>query len=130
MGLQPRTINGLLKGELSRAGIRYERTGDSWTPLDDRPYRKAPTDRTAARAGVLKYNDYEICQCIEDHPKDVEIPLKMNIGAPSVPVVSSGDYVSTGQLIAKCPEGKLGANICASIDGIVRLTDHSVIISG
>ena len=42
---------------------------------------------------------------IEDQPEKVTIPLKMHIGAPSVPVVKEGDWVKAGQLIAKCPDG-------------------------
>lgn len=130
MGLQPRTINGILKQELGKAGIRYQRQGDTFVPDANRPYRMAPTHKTAARAGVFKYYDYDIRQCIEDCPSEVEIPLKMNIGAPSEPVVSTGERVFAGQLIAKCPDGKLGANICASIDGVVTLTGDSIKISG
>lgn len=130
MGLHPRTINSILKQELGKAKIRYERKGDTFVPDNNRPYRMAPTAKTAARAGVFKYYDYEIKECIEDCPSEVKIPLKMHIGAPSVPVVATGDRVVAGQLIAKCPDGQLGANICASIDGIVKLTDDTVIISG
>lgn len=128
MGLQPRAINSLLKQELSRAGIRYEPREEVYEADENRPLRKVPARRMAARAGVLKYFDYEIHKCVEDCPREVEIPLKMHIGAPSEPVVATGDHVRAGQLIARCPEGKLGANICSGTDGIATLTEHSVII--
>ena len=48
---------------------------------------------------------------------DVKIPLKMHIGGPDPPLVSVGQTVSRGQLIAQ-PNG-MGANIHASIDGTV-----------
>ena len=48
---------------------------------------------------------------------DVKIPLKMHIGGPDTPLVSVGQTVSRGQLIAQ-PNG-MGANIHASIDGTV-----------
>jgi len=45
--------------------------------------------------------------------------LKQHIGETTVPVVNTGDIVSKGDLIAKVPDGKLGANIHASISGTV-----------
>ena len=65
MGLNPRKINAILKGELREAGIRYERKGDSWTPSPEREVRKAPTDKVAARAGVYRYNKLVIDRFVE-----------------------------------------------------------------
>lgn len=58
MGLNPRRINSMLKAELARAGIRYERDQAEYRADPGREYRKCPTKRVAARAGVLPY--YEI----------------------------------------------------------------------
>lgn len=130
MELQPRKVNALLKAELAKAGIRYQRQGDSWAPDPARESRKAPTKRAAARAGVLKYYDYEIPDLREETPGRVAIPLKMHIGAPAQPVVAPGERVAAGQLIATCPQGKLGANIHASISGQVESVDGSIVIAG
>ena len=65
MGLNPRKINAILKSELREAGIRYERTGDVWTPSPEREYRKAPTDKVAARAGVYRYNKLDVSNFVE-----------------------------------------------------------------
>lgn len=130
MGLNPRTINGMLKKELAKAGIRYERKENSWTPNENRDMRKAPTMKVAYRAGVGKYYDYSIKKCLEAIPDVVEIPIKMHIGAPSEPCVADGQCVAKGQLIAKCPEGKLGANIHASISGTVELVKDCIKITG
>ncbi|MBO4881080.1 MAG: 4Fe-4S dicluster domain-containing protein, partial [Firmicutes bacterium] len=65
MGLNPRKINAILKGELREEGIRYERKGDSWTPSPEREVRKAPTDKVAARAGVYRYNKLVIDRFVE-----------------------------------------------------------------
>ena len=128
MGLAPRTINGMLKKELAKAGIRYQKEDRTWQAREERSYRKAPTDRVAGRAGVRKYNDYVIKNCIDYEPEEVRIPLQMNIGAPAVPVVTEGQYVSKGSQIAACPEGKLGTNICTGISGTVHLDGNAVII--
>lgn len=45
--------------------------------------------------------------------------LRQGIGAPSEPVVAEGDSVKRGQLIAKCPDGSLGANLHTSVSGTV-----------
>lgn len=53
--------------------------------------------------------------------------LSQGIGAPSVPVVGEGDKVKRGQLIAACPEGKLGSNLHTSVTGTVtEVTDADI----
>ncbi len=49
----------------------------------------------------------------------VELPLLQNVGAAAQPVVTPGARVEKGDLIAEIPEGKLGANLHASISGTV-----------
>lgn len=129
MGLQPRVVNGLLKGELAKAGIRYEREGDSWEADVNRPHRKVPTKRVAARAGVGAYYAVEGHVYIEETASEVKLPLKMNIGVPAQPVIMDGEHVRKGQLIAACPEGKLGANLHASIAGIAHVAEQSITIT-
>ena len=60
-------------------------------------------------------------------PKEVRIPLRMHIGAPSRPVVEQGATVRRGDLIAAIPEGELGANIHASMGGVVAEVGANVI---
>jgi len=129
MGLQPRKINALIKRELGAAGIRYERQENEWTVNPLREERKVPSERLAARAGVHKYYDYEIKELLCDEPNEVRIPLKMNAGAPSMPVVQVGDRVKMGDLIARPKEGTLGANIHASISGRISAVADSVTIT-
>ena len=53
--------------------------------------------------------------------------LRQHIGAPATPVVAEGDIVTKGQLIGLMDEGKLGANVHASISGKVsQLSDNFV----
>ena len=127
MGLHPSTVNKVLKERLAQKGIRREKGAPAFAD-DMRGYRKVPTKRVASRAGVLPYYDYRIEKMAVLEPEIVNIPLKQHIGAPSVPVVKTGDIVTAEQIIAKCPEGKPGANIHASISGIVRECKDSVII--
>ena len=61
-------------------------------------------------------------------PKKVVLPLSQHLGAPAEPVVQPGDRVSAGQLAADIPDGKLGARIHSSIDGVVTAVNGSVVI--
>ena len=54
-----------------------------------------------------------------DVPKVVNIPMSMNIGAPSSPVVKPGDTVKVGQLIATAG-GYVSAPIHSSVSGTVK----------
>lgn len=129
MGLQPRRVNALLKDALGKAGIRYQREeAAEYQPLPARRNRKIPTQRAAARAGVLEYYRTDLDRFMEYQADVVTLPLNQQIGAPCEPVVSAGDQVSAGQLVARCPEGKLGANLHASIDGVVERADSCIVI--
>lgn len=128
MGLQPRQVNIFVKGELAKAGVRYQRTGESWTPMEAREWRKAPSRRMAVRLGVGKYYDYEIDTLLTPEVSRVRLPLKQHIGAPAVPEVHVGDTVVPGQRIASCPDGAMGANLSASIGGVVTAVDDAITI--
>ena len=128
LGLTPRRINALIRDEMRKAGIPYERREALWEADPERRNRKLPTKRAAARSGVLDYYDFEIDTLAEAAPSTVRISLRQNMGAPAQPVVQEGDRVREGQLIARCPEGKLGADIHAGIGGVVtKVTDYIVI---
>ena len=128
MGLTPRRINTLIRDEMRKAGIPYERREALWEADPERRNRKLPTKRAAARSGVLDYYDFEIDTLAEAAPSTVRISLRQNMGAPAQPVVQEGDRVREGQLIARCPEEKLGADIHAGIGGVVtKVTDYIVI---
>ena len=61
----------------------------------------------------------------------VRIPLKMHVGAPAVSVVSEGQQVKRGTMIADIREKALGAKIHASITGTVtKVTDDWIEIRG
>ena len=58
-------------------------------------------------------------------PKQAIIPLSQHIGAPATPVVSKGDYVKVGQLIAKAT-GFMSANIHSPYSGTIEKIDNSI----
>jgi len=110
--------------------IKKELRAQGWTnevhkradfePHPMRAYRLVPTHRLIARLGLVEW-EHQSCPLDEgDHrPQRVSIPLRQHIGAPAKPVVSAGQRVSVGDLVAQIPEGALGANVHASIAGRV-----------
>jgi len=50
----------------------------------------------------------------------VRVKLKQHAGQAAVAAVQEGKKVRKGQLVGRVEEGKLGANVHASIDGKVR----------
>ena len=82
----------------------------------------------AYRAGVHQYYHYEIEDLITGEPEQVDIPLRMHIGVPAETVVAVGDRVAAGDVIARPPEGKLGAVIHASINGRISAVGERITI--
>ncbi len=76
--------------------------------------------------GGIHPNDYKISSdaAIEDFPlMDMAyISVSQHLGAPSEPIVSKGDRVKTGQLIARS-SGFISANIHSSVSGEVTGID-------
>jgi len=131
MLLQPARVNSLLKKEYASAGIRYEKKEENPEVRPDREYRKVPSKRLAARVGVMRYYDHDVGKLVEHTPKRTILPLTQHIGVPSEPIVALNEQVSCGQIVAKCPSEKLGANIHSGIDGYVSaITDNCIIIEG
>lgn len=129
MGLQPRRINKMLKTVYGQNKVRYEREErDEWIAHEAREGRKVPSKRIAARMGVDEYYDYVIDSMVEVEPKEVCISTRMHIGAPAKPVVSEGEIVEKGDLIASVGRDQMGANIHSSIGGVVKHVDDSKIV--
>lgn len=129
MGLNPRLINKMIKQEYQKQGIRYEKPNEDIAPRAERENRKVYSKRIAARAGVLKYYDYNIGSCESLQVDFVVLKLKQHVGVPSVPIVKLKEEVQEGQLVATCPEGKLGANLHTGIAGtVVCINEEEIII--
>jgi len=129
MGLSPRMVNAMLKKELSEAGIRNPHLRKELTVDIMRSGRKIPIKRLIARLGLEEYDLPAPLIEVEFTPKEVKIPLAQHIGKPSVPIVKVGEKVEKGQLIGVIPKvNDVGANIHASLTGIVETVGDSIII--
>lgn len=125
-GLNPAAMMTRMKEGLSRAGVKPEKR-IAYPVSDGYSMTKLPTYRLESRLGVSQYEANAPCLCEEVPVAQVTIPLKMHIGAPSEPVVAVGNRVKQGDLIARIPEGKMGANIHAGIDGTVTAVENASI---
>ncbi|TAK67459.1 MAG: NADH dehydrogenase subunit [Bacteroidetes bacterium] len=90
--------------------------------------RRTPLKQLMQRLGVSEYDHASEFYNSQINAGRVEILLTQHVGAPAQASVQVGDQVQKGQCIAEVPEGKLGANIHSSIDGIVKSVGQSVVI--
>ena len=125
-GISPRAVINNYKALLAKNKMRYTATG-AVSPLPERDYRMIPSDKWAYTIGIKRFDrvaDY--IGKIEDIDR-VRIPLGRHIGAPSMPVVKTGDSVSVGEVIAVPGDG-LSVAQHASIAGQVSVFGNEIII--
>ena len=127
MHLSPRKVNQVLKQKLSAKGIRYETNTCEPELHYARPDRRIPVKRIISRHRLTVYDKYAALDNRKIDPKVVRIPLKQHIGAPAECKVAIGDKVTAGQVIGEIPDGQLGARVHASIEGIVRRVNKSIV---
>ncbi|MDR0308353.1 MAG: SLBB domain-containing protein [Coriobacteriales bacterium] len=127
-GLSPRRVNQLVKQQLAKAGVKVDNSGLDFKALPMFAYRKIPVKRLIARLGLRDYDRPAPLSTLQYQPKQVTMLLKQHLGAPATAVVSMGDAVNKGDLIAKIDDDKLGANIHASITGQVTAANDAAIV--
>lgn len=128
MELSPRQVNTALKQELAQKGIKLESASQSPVPELTREYKKIPVKRLIIRMGLTRYDCPAPLTEVEYKPKTVTIPLRQHIGAPAEPTVDVGEWVEKGAGIARTKEGALGANIHASISGVITAITDCIVI--
>lgn len=128
--LSPRTVNATIKAKLSQMGIKPDAPPTEQKVSNLQEHRKIPVKRLIQRLGLGDYDKKAPLNEENYKIEEVKIMLKQHTGAPSTPVVKVGQEVTKGELIAKVEENSLGANIHASINGIVtKVDDHYIIIT-
>ncbi|KFZ26742.1 MAG: Cobalamin reductase [Candidatus Izimaplasma bacterium HR2] len=125
MDLDPGKITTMVKSSLLSKGAKTEKVVPYETD-DLRESKKVPTKRLIAR---LELPDYDLPAPLDNNifkTNQVKILLKQHIGVVATSLVSIGDRVSKGTLIASCND-KLGANIHASINGsVIKITNEYI----
>lgn len=127
--LYPREACDQGKIYMRKNGIKYEQT----KPVIVHPVkegRRVPLKMLMKKLDLLKYDSHTPFNKVSPKPSQVKILLKQHVGMAAKPVVRIGDTVKEGDLIAEVENGKLGANIHASIDGsITHISDKFIRIS-
>lgn len=125
--LQPWKVNRTLKEELGKNGIKNPHHEAPESAIRFADTHRFDVHRLISR---LDLDRFDVPAPLVENPKEydkVSIALSQHIGAPAVPVVSVGDEVKRGDLIADIDEGKLGAKIFASIDGTITSIEDGLI---
>ena len=94
-------------------------------------YRKVGKDRLTRRYFLIQYDSHDLGLTRMPDPPAVRLSLTQATGAPSEPVVKLWASVNKGDLVAQVPDGKLGANLHASISGkVVSIDSDTIVIEG
>lgn len=128
LGLSPRNVFAQVRQELRAKGVPNPHHRVPEEVRFAYPYTKIPKERVLARCQMTNYYGHFHYNGEVADIKRVEIPLLQHIGAPSVPCVKVGEAVNRGQLLAGIPQGKMGANIHASISGVVSSVNAQRIV--
>jgi Na+-translocating ferredoxin:NAD+ oxidoreductase RnfC subunit len=126
--LDPKNVCVQAKPLARERGLTFKGDPASITPHPLAEFRRVPMRRLIARLGLGEFNNVGPLVDHSFSPQKVKILLKQHAGAPAVPVVKCGDRVRVGDLLAAPEQGKLGARVHASIDGVVRVTTDAVFI--
>lgn len=124
----PRLTMRFFKQNMAEAKVRYQPTETEFHVRDARKYRLVPSKRLVARLGLREFDQPAPWTEETITPAEVHIATSQHVGAPAVPVVSTGDRVTAGQLIGKVPDGALGAPIHASVSGTVSACGNDFIV--
>jgi Na+-translocating ferredoxin:NAD+ oxidoreductase RnfC subunit len=126
--LDPKTVCAQSKPLARELGLTFKGDPASITPHPLAEFRRVPMRRLIAKLGLSEFNN---TGPLTEHlfaPRKVKILLKQHAGAPSAPVVKSGQRVKVGDLLAEPQQGKLGARIHASIDGVATVASDAIFI--
>lgn len=126
--LDPKNVCVQNKPLARERGLTFKGTPESISPHPMAEYRRVPMERLIARLGLSEFNNTGPLTEHTFAPRKVNILLKQHAGAPAVPAVKNGDRVRAGDLLAAPEQGKMGARIHASIDGVVKLNNDAVVI--
>ncbi len=92
-------------------------------------HRKVSTEKLTRKLGLIPYDAKALYVDLKISPSQVCIPLSQHIGNAAEAIVKPGDKVALGQMIGKVEGKTLGANVHASISGIVKSVDREIVIS-
>ena len=114
--------------DLKEKGIKWDGPREV-SPHPMYEYRRTPLKQLIQRLGIDEYDRLTPFQRIDYRPASVSIPVSQHIGAPAQPIVSVGQSVVRGELIADVPPEVLGARLHSSISGVVRAVGENIVVA-
>ena len=127
-GLSPRMMNKAIKARAREQGYAVPPPKSGIGVLSVREWQQIPTHRLIKRLELSEFDKPAPLVCEQIEAYKVRLPLKQHAGLPAVPVVETGDRVRKGQLIAAMKTGMLGADLHASIDGVIAIANGEICI--
>lgn len=111
--------------DLRNAGVTDSRQGEPPVVHPMKEYRRVPFDLLMRKLNLQEFDAEAPLEDVSLRPPVVRIPLRQHVGEPACPVVSVGDRVSAGQLVADLPLEARGARVHASISGwVTKITEY------
>jgi len=126
--LDPKNVCTQNKRRLAKEGRKWEVAANPTRARTHLANRRVPIARLVRKLGLASFENKGP---LRDQPyaaSRVTLPLKQHAGAPAVPAVKVGDRVNVGDVVARPPDGQLGAVIHASIAGKVASVGEAVTI--
>lgn len=126
--LDPKTVCVQNKPMARERGLTFKGDPKSIEPHPMAEFRRVPMRRLIARLGLGEFRNEGPLVDYAFAPRKVKVLLKQHAGTPAVAIVKTGDSVRMGDLLAAPTQGKLGARIHASIDGVATVVEDAVMI--
>ncbi|MCC7492598.1 MAG: 4Fe-4S dicluster domain-containing protein [Fimbriimonadaceae bacterium] len=126
--LFPKEACDQAKTDLRAQGITWQGTGRELRPHPLHEDRRLPVKKLVARLGLAEYNVPAPWTAERPAARVLEFALNAHVGAPAEPRVQPGERVRRGQVLAEIPDGKLGARVHCSVDGIVQAVGARIVV--
>lgn len=126
--LDPKNVCVHDKGMMRAKGVKWRGDPGSIRPHPLFDQRRIPMRRLILRLGLKGFRNEGPLVDVDLRPPRVVLPLKQHAGVPSQAVVRSGEAVGVGDLVARRPEGAVGAHIHASIAGRVASVENGAVV--
>ena len=127
VSILPREVNRAIKREMQKAGVKisWPETGAGVDRMLE--LRQMPAKKVIMRLGLQQYDKQAPWQEPSSMAQEFRFPLKQGAGVPASPVVSVGDAVDVGDLLADISDG-IGACLHASVKGVIAKVDSEIVI--
>ena len=126
--LDPRRVCSMDKAVAKKRGLKWKGDPGKARVHELREWRRVPTSRLMRKLGLKEFVNEGPLKEGTVATKRVKLTLRQGAGVPAESCVEAGEMVSVGQLVAGVPEGKLGANIHASIAGRVTFVEGAIVV--